>query len=1065
MKRKKEFVLLAMVPIIGFFLIFIGCNNNNSGDLTTTVVQDDGESPQTPLWQDVQPEFLYTDESPNQSTKYFSVYLSWKPVTTNSKGSTKKNIIAYKIYRDDKDKAVGVVSYGKEEYEDQDLTVLQSGKRITYYVSAVDSQMRESFSGPQMVDLQTYGAEPQPPMNFFLIPGTGNQVTLSWTEPENMQLCKNSGDEISKYRIQKHANNDAWKTIAMIPVESNYYVDEGLSPGNTYYYRVYAITHSGNGSLPSDERSIYFEHKSEDLLARSTAPENVSAVMFETTSNPYAVKVAWQRPIWNDDGQNGQDLCTDVVAFKVYRADTGTFDLTSAWGLIYKPIKIVYNLDFYVDSTVNLHTDTQTHFYRISAVNTRGVEGDLSYPVSVYTGYTTTGTKTPLRFRCTTDNEGKITFYWEFDANVEEYNILYSKNGIVYQSFKTLSKDSFPGYKTGDEVTCRDENYILDQDILYFKLQAYDHATRNTASNYGYYVKAEKPFFLTSDKVVIEAEDLVESCKVRSVWYAWYAQNLYHDRNISASSLWDYDLQRGEHYNMGVKTVWCTDDSKPYQCLYFDTMGRQHPPQESSPSNLFVGISDEVYHDDYVYTDLIDNNYSNTLLDERIRVLYPAQSPDYATVPRMCDSVRPIFKAKSKLSSSDNYNYQYITTYNDDGYSYWNDTDGNGVDLYEFYYVLTENPLLQHGMEGKDLHLDYDVDPWTNKTPTNFSNYHLGLWDNNYNWNYQYYEDWYLYHIPYYDFWWMLTTYKDRDFNYYYWFESWKQLDNWPANNYLNPMWLQIEISGDKTFTSRDVLPTVGLYNGGCAYFIGPDSNTKFVAKDYFADNFRAYGWDKVYPINWRSNYFGPLYSNSSPWYTGWWPNDAHQIVYTRNWRKDNSITFDEYGQGQDYTGTSWISPEGNNFSNIMYNTYDMYQEQLEFTWSPQETGYYNIDLYFLETSHSGNYMVIVKQKNQVVGAPFIINLSERGTDKDSGGFNNLTKATSSTFDATIARDGSLKKVYLYENQPVEFIFCCLGSNKVRDVFTTNYEMSMGSVFEMYLDRLEITKVQLNETN
>ncbi|MDD5091681.1 MAG: hypothetical protein PHQ23_12295, partial [Candidatus Wallbacteria bacterium] len=337
---------------------------------------------------------------------------------------------------------------------------------------------------------------------------------------------------------------------------------------------------------------------------------------------------------------------------------------------------------------------------------------------------------------------------------------------------------------------------------------------------------------------------------------------------------------------------------------------------------------------------------------------------------------------------------------------------------------------------------------------------HLWNWDKTFNWNYQYYEDWFLYYIPYYDFWWMMSTYKDKDFQYYYWYSAYKTIDNWPANNFLSPMWLQLEITGDKIFNSADLLPSVGLFNGGCAFFQGPDSGVRFMARDYFADNFRSYDWSEVYPINWRENYFGPLYSDASPYYVGWWPDDAHQLSYSRTHRKDNSLTFNEYGLGVDFSSISWIDPKGSNSQDIMYNTYDMYQDQFRFSWTPLETGYYNIDMYFLNTTHSGNYMLTLTHRNAALSAPAILNLSEKAATKDSGDFNDLTTATSSPFDATIATNGRYRKLYLYANCPVHFTFSCLGGNKVRDVFTDNWSMATGSVFELYLDRIEISKVE-----
>jgi hypothetical protein len=340
---KNKSIIFILTGVFLSLLIFVGCNDKNSTDYLTTAVEDDGEAPKAPEWLEAQPEFLYSNENPDDNTKYFNVFLRWKPVKDNTKNEPKKNIVAYKVYRNKKDKAVGVVKYGKEEYEDNDINYLQEGKRVTYYISAVDSAMRETFSGPQTVDLQSYGANPQPPMNFYLVEGSGNQVTLSWDEPENADACKGANDEISKYRIRKKVNDGKWSTIAMIPSSRTFYIDDGLGDGNIYYYQIYAVTASGNVSLPSDERSIVISHASDYLETRPTGPENVAVVPFESSTNPYACKITWAKPIWNDDGTNGKNLSSDVIAYKVYRASSTGFSLEGAWNLDYQPLKVVYN--------------------------------------------------------------------------------------------------------------------------------------------------------------------------------------------------------------------------------------------------------------------------------------------------------------------------------------------------------------------------------------------------------------------------------------------------------------------------------------------------------------------------------------------------------------------------------------------------------------------------------------------------------------------------------------------------------------------------------------------------
>ncbi|MDD5090640.1 MAG: hypothetical protein PHQ23_06945 [Candidatus Wallbacteria bacterium] len=1006
--KQKRFIVSISLGMLAF-LIFavVGCGSKDDSVLSFAM-SDDGEAPKAPEVTAAIPEYLYNQENDvNEGTRHFAVLLQWKPVTQNLKGNAKSNIIGYRVYRNTKDKAIGSNDYGDEIFEDYDFDALTENGVYTYYISAVDAMKRESYSQAIKVSLKSEGETPTKPRNFYVLPAENKVAVLSWEAPENADICAAANDPICKYKVSRRESGEGkFTTIALVPSDLLTFYDDSIVEGKSYAYRIYAVTTSGYVSPSSEERTVSFTFTSTDYLSPATAPETISVQPDNTSGIANAKKITWSIPKWIDNGTNGKLTAAGIAAYRIYRAQsTGLLNDTSEIaGLTYSLVRIVPNQYYFIDTTIDTVNAGIVYYYRLSAITTQGLEGDLSAPAYYYNN-SSTATATPLKFSCMADETGALTFYFSFryeDKDDKKTYYLYrSLNKRYFEKFATIQPSKLTLDASTGEIFAHFtlEEKIQANEIWYFKLAA--HNTANTFhSNLSYYVKAEKFSILKDNKYVLQAENMVSSIKVRDVHYAWYSNFLYPGSETGKDSLWDYDVKKGVHYNVSTKSF--SIQGKAYQGLYFDPMGSQHPPTAPKPNDCFTGFSEEVSYStaDYAFVDLITN-----------------ETRTIGGWVYLEDTARPIITANSKTYSSDTYKYNYITCYNDDGFSFWQDINYDGVSLSEIFYRETQLPLLKHGMEGKEVRLMRDVDPWTHMTPLSFANVFLALNDQ--------------------------ATTPEAIF------------DFWPT--------VITDPTGAKAWNKSDFDWNGGNgVNGGCAYYLGADSGTAIMARDYFAD---GHGDFSNFRINWRENYFGPLYSNSWPGYAGNWPVDAYswKFVYPddRPQRKDNCLSYDIYGNGIDYQDASYIWQ-------LDRTVYDIYQDQFRFSWNPPESGRYNIDMYFYETPGSGTYLVILRHRGNIIGSPSIINLSRNasvestptGSIKVVGAFNDPYASTDSPYDPADARDGHWE-AYLESNFPIDFYFSPIAGQT--DVYHDgNYQFSDGSAYDLILERIEFTKLDSN---
>lgn len=949
------FFLAANLAVL---LLFNGCLDKDSGQELTTIedmLPDDREYPARPSWSFVQPEVLFSVEDQyGARERHFGVHLEWTRVLLNTKGNIKENIIGYKIYRDSKQKAIGVV-LGQENttYEDRDLDALVEDSKHTYYVSALDSKARETFSDAQGVELKVGGQFPSAPRNFFIL-ANGDQVTLYWYSPENLQYCLSMGDEVTAYRINRRAGSGDWETIAWVPVEKTMFVDGNINSNDSYSYQLFAVTRIGNvgpGSAICEARA---PHLFDESLSAPTAPEGLTVVPAEI-GIAGALKLSWKLPKWNDNGGVGTASTGAVVGYKIYRFEAEQFERRTIENIKYQLVGIVYNKTEYFDQSIDYTLKNKWYFYKVSAVNTRNYEGELSHPAGYYLDVSTSATKTPESFRVEVNDKGELTFYWKLAAGVEEYYIYHSLNTRDFEQLTVIdSHKTFADYKDGDIVSFKPGVQLPYGVVRYYKLMAFDNVN-HFSSNKTYYLKAEKVGPLQNNRLILYPQDFVGIIEARSLHYAWYARQFYGRAEVAQESFWNFDIQRGLHYKAEI-----VDDSGS-SYLVLDAMAGQPPPAQT-PEQVFsaMAVSQEIFVSDYIYTDL-----SSTVTTE------------LGTV----DSVRPIFEALPRTSTHDSTEvYYYLSAYNDDGLSYWKDLGKDNVTLSDFLYDDNDMVMLQHGMEGDVIKLNYDVDPWT------YYGRAIDLTDIRASVG------------TYPDFWPTLTTYDG---------------------------------AAPYDMTSRNLLNDwdTEKHNGGCAYFIGPHSGRKFMARDFFGEWLYS---GNTLQVRWAGNYFGP-------WYAGTWPGTSEILLndittgtpgtdaLARPIRKDNALSWDAMTlEPVDFTSGS--------FSNTLRdNNYDMYQDQFRFRYYAPESGSYKITMYFSpEAGKTGNYLMCMKKNGKMVSSYKTVNY--------------LTESVS--WD-----------LYCFNTDKLEFYFYSLGSqdgNGDIDVFGAGFQYDgSNSPCQVWINRIE----------
>jgi fibronectin type 3 domain-containing protein len=146
-------------------------------------------------------------------------------------------IVNYTIYRGTESGYLEVLATVGNVLTFVDDTVL-AGHTYLYQVTAVNAQ----GEGPRSNEVSlTVGAVPSVPQNLEAVAGNGT-VNLTWNAPN-----EDGGWPITGYKVYRRTSEGAEVLLAIIGNVTNY-VDNAVTNGQTYYYRVSAVNAMGEGA-------------------------------------------------------------------------------------------------------------------------------------------------------------------------------------------------------------------------------------------------------------------------------------------------------------------------------------------------------------------------------------------------------------------------------------------------------------------------------------------------------------------------------------------------------------------------------------------------------------------------------------------------------------------------------------------------------------------------------------------------------------------------------------------------------------------------------------------------
>jgi fibronectin type 3 domain-containing protein len=256
------------------------------------------------------------------------VVLTWTAPSSNGGAS----VTGYKIYRGG---ALLTTVGNVLTYTDSSVT---NGQTYTYVVSAVNS----AGESPQSNQVTAKPATlPSAPQNLVATKGNA-QVVLTWAAP-----ASNGGSAVTGYKVYRGTVSGGESLLAIVGNVLTY-TDSGLTNGQTYFYRVSAVTAAGEGAQSSEASAT--------PTTVPSAPQALAA-----TGGNAQVTLTWSAP-----SSNGG---TSITGYKIYRGTTsGGETLLTTLG----------NVLTYTDSGL---TNGQRYYYKVSAINSVG-EGPMSSEAS-----------------------------------------------------------------------------------------------------------------------------------------------------------------------------------------------------------------------------------------------------------------------------------------------------------------------------------------------------------------------------------------------------------------------------------------------------------------------------------------------------------------------------------------------------------------------------------------------------------------------------------------------------------------------------------------------------------
>ena len=187
-----------------------------------------------------------TPEAPVATFAGGVITITWDAPQDIGDGSEITEWVLYKDIAPDGETVFQTLSGETFQYVDSSYS-----PGITYYYKV---QYENDAAVPQVSNISAFGMVsipnvPSKPTNLQSQVQNGNEVYLTWNEPED-----DGGNTIEGYNVYRNLDNAGW-TLVGDAVTDVFFLDLTTESGNTYKYRVAAVTSVGEG-LWSDEISV-----------------------------------------------------------------------------------------------------------------------------------------------------------------------------------------------------------------------------------------------------------------------------------------------------------------------------------------------------------------------------------------------------------------------------------------------------------------------------------------------------------------------------------------------------------------------------------------------------------------------------------------------------------------------------------------------------------------------------------------------------------------------------------------------------------------------------------------
>ncbi len=230
---------------------------------------------------------------------------------------------------------------------------------------------------------------------------TATSVSLTW----NPSTDENASD----YRYRIYRNGSLAGTI-----RSNSFLDDGLSPGTTYTYKVSAITSDGVEGPKSAGRTVTTS------APPSESPSRVTGVTIQSVRST-SVSLVWKA---------STDPDSSSYTYRIYR---GSQHLATTNGTSF------------TDRGVTAGTE---YTYQVSAVNAAGIEGPKSYKIWVTTPDPDTEPPPPSKvtgFSIGYVDAHSVGLRWQVPADAEAAEYSYG----IYRNGRLIAITRFTRFRDG----------------------------------------------------------------------------------------------------------------------------------------------------------------------------------------------------------------------------------------------------------------------------------------------------------------------------------------------------------------------------------------------------------------------------------------------------------------------------------------------------------------------------------------------------------------------------------------------------------------------------------------